>query len=67
MSNQAKINNFNYLMNPIFIKINRLFALSFEKDDDINGTLSISEYFMPKVEIKGIMSIDGKGLFLVCQ
>ena len=56
-----------YLINPTFIKVNRLFALSFGKYDDINGTLSISECFIPKVEIKDFIAIDGKGLFLVCQ
>ena len=30
MTRQAKTNNFNYLINPIFNKVNRLFVLSFE-------------------------------------
>ena len=30
MTNQAKINNLNYLIDPTFNKVNRLFVLSFE-------------------------------------
>ena len=32
MSNQAKNNNLNYLIDPAFIKANRLFVLSFENE-----------------------------------
>ena len=34
MSNQNKNNNLNYLIDPTFIKVNRLFVLSFENEDD---------------------------------
>ena len=34
MSNQTKNNNLNYLIDPAFIKVNRLFVLSFENEDD---------------------------------
>ena len=34
MSNQAKTNNLNYLIDPTFNKVNRLFVLSFENEDD---------------------------------
>ena len=30
MTRQAKTNNLNYLIDPIFKKVNRLFVLSFE-------------------------------------
>ena len=34
MSNQAKNNNLNYLIDPTFTNINRLFVLSFENEND---------------------------------
>ena len=34
MTNQTKINNLNYLIDPTFTKLNRLFILSFKNEDD---------------------------------
>ena len=34
MSNQDKNNNLNYLIDPTFTKVNRLFVLSFEKNKE---------------------------------
>ena len=34
MTNQAKTNNLNHLIDPTFSKVNRLFVLSFENEDD---------------------------------
>ena len=34
MSNQTRNNNSNYLTDPTFIKVNRLFVLSFKNEDD---------------------------------
>ena len=34
MSNQTKNNNLNYLIDPTFTNVNRLFVLSFENEDD---------------------------------
>ena len=39
----------NYLINPSFQGVNRLFVLSFENEDD---RVSHSTYYLPKVEIK---------------
>ena len=61
MSNQTKNNNFNYLIDPTVTNVNRLFALSFENETD---RTSFSEYYVPKVEIKGFnVLIDEKPLF----
>ena len=61
MSNPTKSNNLNYLIDPTFTNVNRLFVLSFENEDD--GTL-FSIYYVPKVEIKDFnMLIDGKPFF----
>ena len=34
MTNQAKTNNLNHLIDATFSKVNRLFVLSFENEDD---------------------------------
>ena len=34
MTNQTKNNNLNYLIDPIFTKVNRLFVLSLENEND---------------------------------
>ena len=61
MSNQTKNNNLNYLIDPAFTNVNRLFALTFENED---GKSSFSKYYVPKVEIKDFqMLIDVKPFF----
>ena len=61
MATQTKTNNLNYLIDPTFNKVNRLFVLSFENDDD---RFSFSNYYTPKVEIKDFsVLIDGKSFF----
>ena len=34
MTNQTKTNNLNYLIDPTFNKVNRLFVLSFENEEE---------------------------------
>ena len=34
MSNETKSNNLNYLNDPTFTNVNRLFVLSFENEND---------------------------------
>ena len=41
MTNQTKTNNLNYLIDPTFTKVNRLFVLSFKNEDDRTSFLSI--------------------------
>ena len=61
MSNQTKNNNLNYLIDPIFTGVNRLFVLTFENQDD---RTSSSKYYVPKVEIKDFNVLnDGKPFF----
>ena len=51
----------NYLTNPSFQGVNRLFVLSFENEND---RTSHSTYYLPKVEIKDYnVMIDGKNVF----
>ena len=61
MFNKTKNNNLNYLIDPTFTKVNRLFVLSFENEDD---RTSFSKYFTASVEIKDFnVLICGKGFF----
>ena len=61
MTNQTKTNHLIYLIDPTFTKVNRLFILSFENEE--NRT-SFSKYYVPKVEIKDFnVLIDGKSFF----
>ena len=61
MTNQTKTNHLNHLVDPTFTKVNRLFVLSFENEED---RTSFSKYYVPKVEIKDVnVLIDGKSFF----
>ena len=51
----------NYLINPSFQGVNRLFALSFENEND---RTSHSTYYLPKVELKDYnVMINGRNFF----
>ena len=61
MTNQSKNSNLNYLIDPTFTKVNRLFVLSFENEND---RTSFSKYYVPNVQIKDFnVLIDEKSLF----
>ena len=49
MTNQTKNSNLNYLIDPTFTKVNRLFVLSFENEND---RTSFSKYYVPNVQKK---------------
>ena len=59
MTNQTKTNNLNYLIDPTFTKVNRLFVLSFENKDDRRF---FSKCYVPNVQIK-----DFRHVSLTCQ
>ena len=64
MTNQTKTNHLNYLIDPTFRKVNRLFVLSFENEEDRTSFL---KYYVPKVEIKDFnVLIGGKRFFFWC-
>ena len=61
MTNQAKTNNLNYFIDPTFCKVNRLFVLSFQNEDDRK---SFYKYYTHTVQIKDYnVAIDGKIFF----
>ena len=61
MPSQTKNNSLNYLIDPTFTNMTRLFVLSYENEND---RTSFSKYYVPKVEIKDFnVFIDGKPFF----
>ena len=61
MTDQTKNNNLNYLIDPTFTKVNRLFVLSFENEND---RTSFSKYYVSNFQTKDFnVLIDGKGFF----
>ena len=66
---QPKNNNLNYLIDPAFTNVNRLFVLSFQRIAGENNTTkdyrdSFSHYYVPNVRIKDFnVLIDGKSFF----
>ena len=65
MTIQNNNNNLNYLTDPTFTNVNRLFVLSFERTDDHKDYRdSFSHYYVPKVQIKDFnILIDGRSFF----
>ena len=63
-SQMTKNNNVNYLIDPTFTNVNRLFVLSFTRDNAGDNRDSFSHYYVPNVEIKDFnVLIDGKSFF----
>ena len=66
---QSNNNNLNYLTDPTFTKVNRMFALSFQKIAAKNNATKdhrdiFSHYYVPNVEIKDFNFLnDGKSFF----
>ena len=61
MFNPSKNNNLDYLIDPAFTKVNRLFVSAFENEE---SSTSFSKYYVSKVEIKDFnMLIDGTPFF----
>ena len=61
MTNRIQNNNLNYLIDPTFCKVSRLFVLSF---DNGNDRKSFSKYHVTNVQIKDFnVLIDGKSFF----
>ena len=64
MTIQPKINNLNYLIDPTFMNVNRLFVFSFPRNNNTDSRYSFSNYYVPKVKIIDFnFLIDGKSFF----
>ena len=56
--------NLNDLIDSTFTNVNRLFVLSFPRNNNTDSRYSYSNYYVPKVEIKDFNAlIDGKSFF----
>ena len=64
MTIQPQNNNLNYLIDPTFTNVNRLFLLPFTRDNAGDRRDSFSHYYVPNVEIKDFnVLIDGERFF----
>ena len=64
MTVQPQNNNLNYLIDPTFTNINRLFVLSLERNIIGDRRDSFSDYYVPKFKIKDFnVLIDWKCFF----
>ena len=64
MTVQSNNSNLNYLIDPTFTNVNRLFVLSLTRNNAGDNRDSFSHYYVPIVEIKGFnVLIDGKCFF----
>ena len=64
MTIQSQNNNSNYLIEPTFTNVNRLFVLSFPRSYNTDSRYSYSNYYEPKVKISDFnVLIDAKNFF----
>ena len=63
MTIQPKNNNLNYLIDPTFTNVNRLFVLSFPRNNT-DSRYSYSNYYVPKVKINNFNVLIGGKSFL---
>ena len=64
MSIQPQNNNLNYLIGPTFTNVNRLFVLSFLRNNNTDSRYSCSNYHVSKVKIIDFnVLIDRKSVF----
>ena len=64
MAIQPQSNNLNHLIDPTFTNANRLFVLSFTRNNAGDNRDSFSDYYVSNVEIKDFnILIDGKSFF----
>ena len=64
MSIQPQNNNLNYLIDPRFTNVNRLFILSFPRNNNTDSRYFFSNYYVNKVKVNDFnVLIDGKSFF----
>ena len=64
MTIQPENNNLNYLIDPTFTSVNRLFVLWFTRDNAGDNRDFFSDYYLPNFEINYFnVLIDGKSFF----
>ena len=61
---QPQNNNLNYLIDPTLTSVNRLFVLSFPRNNNTDSRYSFSNYYVPKVKVNDFnVLIDEKSFF----
>ena len=64
MTIQPQNNKLNYLIDPTFMNVNRLFFLSFPRNNNTDSRYPFSNYYVPNVRINDFnVLIDGKSFF----
>ena len=64
MTVQPQNNDLNYLIDPTFTNVNRLFILLFTRNNAGDNRDSFSHYYLPNIEMKDFnILIDGKSFF----
>ena len=64
MSIQPQNNNLNYLIDLTFTNVNRLFVLSFPRNNNTDSRYSFSDCYVPKVKVHDFNVLtDGKSFF----
>ena len=64
IATQTKSNILDYMIDPIFNNIDRMFVLSFKAGVNHPKRCSIDKYYMPQVEINDFNAlIDNKSFF----
>ena len=51
---QPKNNNLNYLIDPTFTNVNKVFVLSFPRNINTDSRYSFSNYYVPKVKVNDL-------------
>ena len=60
MTIQLQNNNLNYLIDPTFANVNRLFVLSFSRNNEGDNRDSFSHYYVANVKIFKIKILNVK-------
>ena len=63
MAIQPQNNYLNYLIDPTFTNVNRLFVLSFSRNNNTDNRKSFSDYYVPNVEIKDFNVLIDRSFF----
>ena len=63
MTVQPQNSNLNHVIDPTFTNVNKLFVLSFTRNNAGDNSDSFSDYYVPNVEIKDFHVLKWKKLF----
>ena len=67
MTIQPQNNNLNYLIDPVFTKVNKLFVFLFVRNAEGDHRDYFLHYYEPNIEIKDFNVLMMERVFLTCQ